>query len=1198
MTITAAYPFRNGTVTPLVGPEISTVRSGIAYAIGNDKNMTGRFAANKPRFANCKFTNNYLTYSNTLSNAAWTKVNCTVALDSDVTDHWGDAAWKLTDDATSGVHGIYYADITFASPTNCNTLLNRVVYLKEGTARYVTVSATQTGTSISADCTIDLRTGEIVDGAEFYQWYYGSNYGYNSHEFITDMGDGWYAVDCGHLTGTNNSFGIFVNPDGVTANGSYVGTSQYIYVSKPRVSDLHSSWGRNQDYETDYTPTEASGDVVGISLTEPRFNFILNSELLGYAGKGTTPYQYGYSHAYAWAEGTTTGSASARPSIIKQLNNQNYKAGEDVTEVKLDTFPADNGTGAWATTRAGNKTKMACHVSGTNQQYHLTHELTYSGRWNYNTEHTFSILIEEITTIPTEPVVVITATGLASSGTATITLDENTRPGDRVSCTFTSDYTVAIGNPAITIGLGANGTNDTGDFVWSSPQLEVGGTVRPYIPTMTTNYSEFSLYPNDEFGTLLPDVGLLSENALTEVLTDPNDYRTANWTSTGATAATQGLSYKRGQARVFNKITGTGGGSGTIRHSQAVTTSTSTQYTLVCDVNTSATEYIYFGIENMSTYAINGYAHNVHVGGEAPSVANVGANVTASGVDYSPNGGSQRFWITFTSHSSDTACDAVIGLATAATVGGQTVSRVSSNTASASLSLYEGAYRPYSLMYDENIDAMDVNTATIDSNWYTQGQGTVFLDVTTPYFDSGGNHVMCLFGTTADNDHIMIYRSGSDGKMKVWVVNATATVGLWVADTVMQENTRYKIAVAFDDDDIRVYIDGNVAGTAITSVSMPTNLEHMGIGTRPSTTGSNFNGVIHNLIYMDHVADNTELSRLSHETGFPHISWADGTHSIHNENHRFFCHRWGEENTPTGYRNAFGKAMGWEPYEYVKKALPDLFRQFKILYNKEGFSLPVVEGVSNDPYIGEVLFLPTLDDATAGAETFTAEFGSLNVSMEWNLVSGTQPTQVDGEVSIAQAKFGKSIYYKEAVSTPTAGWQNTSGIAGSAISMGSGDFTLDCWIYNESGHVSEVLLLQSWLYTDYLWDWHLNADVGTDGWNTMTFQTSSDGTTSNNQILQHRWGGIGVPQDQWNHMAICKSGNNYYAFLNGQISDQGVQVDTSTMHVPAGNVWLCIGQDAGGLGGNDVSTYMEMPRITKGVARWITNFTPPTRSEY
>lgn len=80
-------------------------------------------------------------------------------------------------------------------------------------------------------------------------------------------------------------------------------------------------------------------------------------------------------------------------------------------------------------------------------------------------------------------------------------------------------------------------------------------------------------------------------------------------------------------------------------------------------------------------------------------------------------------------------------------------------------------------------------------------------------------------------------------------------------------------------------------------------------------------------------------------------------------------------------------------------------------------------------------------------------------------------------------------------------------------------------------------------------------------------------------------------QNTWYHVAAVRSGTNVYLFVDGtQLGSTG----TDSANVTSSNS-ISIAQNPSG--GNYLNGYLDELRISKGVARWTSNFTPPT-SEY
>jgi hypothetical protein len=80
--------------------------------------------------------------------------------------------------------------------------------------------------------------------------------------------------------------------------------------------------------------------------------------------------------------------------------------------------------------------------------------------------------------------------------------------------------------------------------------------------------------------------------------------------------------------------------------------------------------------------------------------------------------------------------------------------------------------------------------------------------------------------------------------------------------------------------------------------------------------------------------------------------------------------------------------------------------------------------------------------------------------------------------------------------------------------------------------------------------------------------------------------------NNWVHVAVVRSGTNIYTFLGGVLGSTNA-IGTDSLLNEATSVWLG--------GGNSASTYftgnIDEFRFTKGVAKWTSNFTPPSSAE-
>jgi hypothetical protein len=221
-------------------------------------------------------------------------------------------------------------------------------------------------------------------------------------------------------------------------------------------------------------------------------------------------------------------------------------------------------------------------------------------------------------------------------------------------------------------------------------------------------------------------------------------------------------------------------------------------------------------------------------------------------------------------------------------------------------------------------------------------------------------------------------------------------------------------------------------------------------------------------------------------------------------------------------------------------------------------------GTVDDSYTKVLLHFPGENNST----TFTDESGK-----SWGVGGSTR-------ISTAQSKFGGSSgLFADGDYIQTANTSDTQ--------FGSGDFSIDFWMRaTAAGAANNTVVFtmapNATLYAPVI----IAMSAGT--YNLTLFMSSSGAG----------WdlvfgAAIGtVVQSEWNHVAICRSGSNVYAFLNGTLENT-IFVSTTTLY--DSNTHLTLG------GGNYSSTNLignlDEFRISKGIARWTSNFTPPT-SEY
>lgn len=214
-------------------------------------------------------------------------------------------------------------------------------------------------------------------------------------------------------------------------------------------------------------------------------------------------------------------------------------------------------------------------------------------------------------------------------------------------------------------------------------------------------------------------------------------------------------------------------------------------------------------------------------------------------------------------------------------------------------------------------------------------------------------------------------------------------------------------------------------------------------------------------------------------------------------------------------------------------------------------------GACADPSWSSVVLLVGNDNAANGSTTFTDQSASVHSLTANGAVvysNSTAPTGLSTSISFPSAWLG----------TPdSADW-----------AFGAGDFTLEVYV-NYTATAGDAALLTQWFTsTSFIMD--------TSG-NTLRLVTSDSGGAQQN--VTAAW----TPATAtWFHVAATRSGNNGFIFVNGV--QQATASITQTLR--DSNVQLEIGALNNGTT-NKLNGFMAAIRITKGVARYTGNFTPP-----
>lgn len=200
-------------------------------------------------------------------------------------------------------------------------------------------------------------------------------------------------------------------------------------------------------------------------------------------------------------------------------------------------------------------------------------------------------------------------------------------------------------------------------------------------------------------------------------------------------------------------------------------------------------------------------------------------------------------------------------------------------------------------------------------------------------------------------------------------------------------------------------------------------------------------------------------------------------------------------------------------------------------------------GVASDPYWPYVVSLCHYQGTNGSTSIIDQVSGVV-----WSAGTGTS-------ISTANPKFGSS-----SLLVGTGGSTTTNN-----ITVSSSAFTFECFVYTSSATLTQVVQKFNPSAPNFV-------------------IASSNLQFSNGSAWVYATGGT-VPVNQWFHLAASYTGGILYFFING------IMKGNSSTSMVGGTNTFSVGSD---LSSNYIRGYIAESRITSGIGRYTTNFTPPT----
>jgi hypothetical protein len=217
-------------------------------------------------------------------------------------------------------------------------------------------------------------------------------------------------------------------------------------------------------------------------------------------------------------------------------------------------------------------------------------------------------------------------------------------------------------------------------------------------------------------------------------------------------------------------------------------------------------------------------------------------------------------------------------------------------------------------------------------------------------------------------------------------------------------------------------------------------------------------------------------------------------------------------------------------------------------------------------------FTPPTSPPTAVANT-SLLMNFTNASIIDNAMMNDLETVGNAQISTAQSKFGGSSISFNATTSTYLSSKGPSVVA----ALDSGDFTIEFWVYFNTGTVASRILL----------DYRPSSTEGV--YPTIYVNASSQliyYTSSSDRIT----GGT-LSAGSWIHIALCRANGNTKLFINGT---QSGSTYTDTNNYLSATERPFVGMSSRTPNDGLLNGYIDDLRVTRGYARYTTNFAPPT----
>jgi len=222
-------------------------------------------------------------------------------------------------------------------------------------------------------------------------------------------------------------------------------------------------------------------------------------------------------------------------------------------------------------------------------------------------------------------------------------------------------------------------------------------------------------------------------------------------------------------------------------------------------------------------------------------------------------------------------------------------------------------------------------------------------------------------------------------------------------------------------------------------------------------------------------------------------------------------------------------------------------------------------------YTGTTYTVPTAPLTAISGTSLLTNF--TNGGIFDNAMMNNLETVGSAQISTSVFKYGTgSMSLSASGNTLRTQYNNPS------LSMGTGDFTIEGWVYLSSTPSTNGVFQMSGTSGGFVNNQTANLALGTNSSSTWQIYAKNTYTISSSTT---------IPVGSWIHFALVRSGTTTVLYINGTalITLTADSTNYSTPYIGLGSIYDATSYPLGG--------YIDDLRITKGYARYTSNFTPP-----